>query len=816
MHLLSTKPSIAAIALLPLIACPAVMASEARENIALHKKATFETKPNYAFCTDSGDPLDLTNGRYSTVDAKEGLVAGEAIWVDKGTVGWMGVKPILFTIDLESVQPISGLSYSTAAGRAGVIWPNAIYVAVSEDKKTWHYLGDLVSLNKGKVPEAKSYTTFRYRADGLKAKGRYISFGVIHELFSFVDEIEVYRDPNAVPGAPAPGPVIPPMRQYLAEMTTTGLARNRMQADLQAICGQIKTSSLTNSQKQALLAKASVLDKRIVEMPLFPELVKTILPLNNLHRDVLAFHGQSLAAQKFPALSIWKNHRYEWLPIVAQPKIKPAPQLSISMLKNQSRSDALLLTNAGTKPMTVKLSLLNAPKANPSWLKLSRVVWTDTAPGVPVADALIPLEAAAATYSLEVPAGFTAKVFATVNSAHLPSGSHQSKLRVRGGGLTSDVPLNVTVSKLAMKKPRFSLGLWDYVEGKGSYGLTLDNRDAAIKMMREYYVDSPWAQKTVLPAPYATDFDAAGQLVKPLNFKALENWVKLWPGATRYCVFLDAKDTFAGAKIDSPNFAPRVGSWAKAISNKMTSLGLRPEQMMILIVDEPYNDVQDAIIAAYARAMKAAAPKLTLFQDPSWVRPAETKIQEAITGVDVLCPDLSVYQKEGEQFRNYYQNLRKQGKELWFYQCSGPIRIYDPQLYYRYQAWHAFKAGATGQGFWSFGDLGGAPTSWHDYAITRPASYAPGFVEKNNVYASVHLEALREGVEDYEELAMLGDFIKKTSNAALRKQAETLRDGALQAVTSLWEPTYKWSTQPSPVVADAQLRKIRLFLEKTL
>ena len=79
-------------------------------NIALHKHYTLEPAPTYGDCSlDPGRAL-LTDGTYT-----QGY-----FWVQKTSVGWVHSRPVVITIDLGRVEPVAGLSYSTAAGVAGV------------------------------------------------------------------------------------------------------------------------------------------------------------------------------------------------------------------------------------------------------------------------------------------------------------------------------------------------------------------------------------------------------------------------------------------------------------------------------------------------------------------------------------------------------------------------------------------------------------------------------------------------------------------------------------------------------------------------
>ena len=79
---------------------------------------------------------------------------------------------------------------------AGVTWPAAIYVLVSDDGRNFRNVGDLVALDHkihGAWPEG--YAIRRLATSELHTKARYVSFVVLpiaRGLFIFVDEVEVF------------------------------------------------------------------------------------------------------------------------------------------------------------------------------------------------------------------------------------------------------------------------------------------------------------------------------------------------------------------------------------------------------------------------------------------------------------------------------------------------------------------------------------------------------------------------------------------------------------------------------------------------
>jgi hypothetical protein len=786
-------------------------------NLAAGKAVEFSRNPNYALCTDPDDKLQLTDGKFSSLGELQNVQNTNSIWVQKGTVGWSNTNPLIITVDLGSVQPISGVMYSTAAGRAGVTWPDSVYIAVSDDQKEWKVQGDLVALSRRNgTPPAEGYAPFRYQTRDLKTRGRYVAFSVVCTPYTFVDEIEVYAGDKALLNAPVGGESVSDLKAYtLQNMSAVG-ARRRLANDAQAIAQSVQASALPQDRRNQLATRLKELVEKGEEIRTAPSDFKAIVPLNATHREMFAIYAQTLAAQGVKPLTVWKQHRFAWQPLLAKPTTSQKNELSFSMLGNQFRSDALLLTNASTQPKTVQLKLNNPPRnAQTGWLQIDAVEFTDTKDGNVVASALLPVEAQNGSYAVTIPAGLTRKVWFTVDSSKVSAGNSQSVLEVVDGNTVERVPVSVSVANIAMKAPRISLGMWDYTNGNGIYGINPKNRDAAIKLMRSHYVDTPWASSVALPRPGAAEFDAQNNLKSKLDFRHLDEWIARWPGARRYFIYAAVGDSFGGVKMDAPEFAPRVGSWAKAVSAHVRELGLKPQQLGILLVDEPHKDEQDAIIAAWAKAINASAPELTLFQDPTWKRPDQTKIQEAITEIDILCPMLPLYYKAGEPVKSYYANLKKNGKELWFYQCTGPTRTYDPQTYFRHQAWHTYSIGGTGQGFWSFGDVGSAPSSWNEYAAGN-TSYAPALLGTDTVHNSIHWDSVREGMQDYEELAMLQDAINSSKNVDLKTQAQKVLDDAVKAVVGSWDEspeTYSWqSGKVDPNIADEHLDKVRKML----
>ena len=202
---------------------PGAAAQGAGKNLAFRKPYTLSS-PNYLHCTEPGDRTQLTDGVYS-----KGY-----FWTQKSTVGWGGGKTALITIDLGKAHPIEGMSFSTAAGVAGVQWPAELMVFVSDDGRGWFPVGDLVRLSarEAKPPMGK-YANHVFRAGGLKAHGRFVAIAATPKgPYLFVDEIEVLEGDRALLGQPRKGRAVDSVEAYVKERRFTSLVQAQLRRDL--------------------------------------------------------------------------------------------------------------------------------------------------------------------------------------------------------------------------------------------------------------------------------------------------------------------------------------------------------------------------------------------------------------------------------------------------------------------------------------------------------------------------------------------------------------------------------------------------------
>ncbi len=776
-------------------------------NIALNKPYTLEPDPNYADCTDDPNRTVLTDGKYTR----------GYFWVQKSTVGWAHMRPTAITIDLGQVEPIAGVSFSTAAGMAGVTWPGSLWIMVSNDGRQWTVAGNLVALsNKRGAPPPRPYRLHRYQTGGLRTRGRYVALVVEQVPYTVVDEVEVYRgQPAWLSAMPRGRQTSEPPLEYWRGRQVIELIRGRMSTDLEGLAAGIEAARLNHVDRAVLRTRARKLRSEIEALNDVPRhFTTTILPLNRLHKRIYALHAPLLRARGFQGLTVWNAYRYDMLQPLQAPESPPARPsgLRVQMMRREHRAEVLNVTNATDAPMTVTLKATGLSRPA-DYLSLREVVYTDTRQRTPVAAALAPPKPAERGLWATIPAGMTRQFWLDFNTRNLPAGDYRAALRISCPRQEAvAVPIRLHVAALTMPG-RFSIAIggWDETNNKGNYDVTAENMMPLIKNLRSHGVNMPWSNPQVMPSPGT--YDAEGNMTAPPDFTAWDEWVGRWKNALYWGLFLSVRDTFASEPMGTPRFNKMVGAWATAWARHARAQRIKPRQIMLLLVDEPRSTEQDQIIIAWAKAIHAAQPEMTIWNNPVHPEPEEA-LPELYTTADVLSPNATNFLSSKQPYRDFFAAQRQAGRELWFYSCSGPAKLLDPASYWRGQFWLNLKYGGKGSCYWAFGDEAG--NSWNAYAQPR-LSYSPLFLGKRAVTDSKQMEAVREGAEDYETFVMLRARVAQLERRSVRSplvaEAKTLlTTGPERAVAIMGADKQEWMIPKDRKVMD----RIRLHALKLL
>jgi hypothetical protein len=784
------------------------------DNIARGRPYTWNVPPDYSYCTDPGDATQLTDGLHSTNDP--------CYWTQLSTVGWRNTAWVAITVDLGQVEPIQGVSLSTGAGVAsmscGVDWPLAINVLTSDDGVNYYHAGELTSLDwQHGVPIYGERALHTYWTDGIAAHGRFVRIVAANSPYTVADEIEVHRGTDAMLAAPLAGSPITDMAAYVQDSQVRSGIFRRIVLDAQQVALQVRASQIAQTQRDQIESELAAILGEVAGLPQ-PQrsTFRAVLPLNDLHARVFRALARLWRAQGRADLAVWQTPL--WAPLTpTQAPGSSLTRIEVTMMQREFRAGAFNLSNAADSDVTVSVRIDGLPGGtNPPYVTVHEVPWTDTRRGVPVAAALPIARLGANGYLTSIPSGMTRQVWLTFHPTNVAAGTYSGNIVVAAGAAgTFNVPVQLRVSELEFPaQPALSLGGWDYTDCDSRYGMTPANRDALISHLREHFVDTPWATDAVMPIRPNP---------QPQDFAAFDVWVQRWPGARNYYIALGVGKTFGGYALGTTGFNQAVGQWVSAHAAHWRAMGLNPNQIALLLLDEPFKAEQSARIAAWGKAIRAAEPEVLLWEDPIYDNPADPtgtlQAQTMFQVCDVLCLHWPDFIERDETYRNVYRQQRDAGRTLNFYSACGPARWYDPYSYYRLQAWTCWQEGATAMFYWAFGDNGGA-SSWNEYLSA--GNYTPLYLDDTTVTAGKQMEAIREGVEDYEYLAMLkkriGELEATGNPPAAVAEARTLLSEAAGRVLNapdadrlFWAE--EWSRQKDRGVADQVRIEILDMLE---
>ncbi len=764
-------------------------------NVSLGRPYTLSPKPDYSYCTDSGDATQLTDGEYTQGH----------FWTQLSTVGWNGGDPVQIVVDLQRQCSIGGMSYSTAAGVAGVEWPLAMYISVSDDGKLWRSAGELTSLSlKHSMPPGKGYALHRFTTDALRCRGRYVALQIATAGYTFCDELEIYGSELTVGAAEtARGETITDLVQSYRVRKLGFLFAKRVHgeaADLLAACAR---SNLPTAEKQQFVRRAEQITLAS-ELRQEPPKSRAIFPYSPEHAQI-----QALRAAYWQKVGVhylvWASN--PWAPL--QPDDLPAERrnsthLDFTMLRDEIRGQSLNVTNPDPASSRLQISVQGLSNA----VTVNTVPFTGTRSGGATASAIVPCKQEGGAWLALAPAGLTTQLWISVDSAKLKPGTHKGKIRIfSGASVVTEVPLEASVSHVRMPaKLDLSLGGWDYTNDP-TYGITAHTLNAAVKFLQKYHVDAPWAHDSVIPfGEHATD----GHMVKAPSTEKMDVWLNRWKGSRFYFIACSYPDVLP----QTPEANRRIHDWITFWVNHLKKRGIRPDQLGLLLMDEPRTGEVDKIIVSYAAAIHRAEPQVKVFEDPIWEDP-RMAAQSMYAASDILCPNRGMWIEKRRTYEAVFTEQQKRGKQLAFYSCSGPVRSLDPYSYHRLQAWDCFRYGCVHMGFWAFGDAGEG-SSWNELAA-KSTGFAPEFLDGEGFTTSKHMEAIREGMFDFQTLTLLrqaaDSCAKKHQKLELVKRARmVLADGPRRVTEAQGVNSFQWADKKDRSEADrVRTEAIRLL-----
>jgi len=285
------------------------------------------------------------------------------------------------------------------------------------------------------------------------------------------------------------------------------------------------------------------------------------------------------------------------------------------------------------------------------------------------------------------------------------------------------------------------------------------------------------AQRRLTPKNVARDYIRVTQdeTQWKVDLSTLEQTVTSF-ASDRYAPYSFCLDRLPVARTlwnDGPK--PDPATWVErttAIAAEWKRQNL-PRAVYIYGPDEPRSTDYPFLRDLYAR-LREAVPEFPIMQTIGDPNP-----QELVGLVDIWCPLTARVDTE------FYRNRLQAGDTLWTYVCCSPkppfanFFVDQPAIDHRVLFWQARKLGATGVLYWCVCWWPGlpAPATGEECFPDTPIDLADAGTYKSfecngdgllvypgpdwTPYSSIRLEVIRDGVEDYEYLALLSDLVAK-------------------------------------------------------
>ena len=472
-----------------------------------------------------------------------------------------------------------------------------------------------------------------------------------------------------------------------------------------------------------------------------------------------------------------------WDPIerFCVPKDQPTAKLDVFVMRNETRGAAFNVYSVTGNPVQLTIDGVDEYAD----VEVYRVLWTDSNFCSAVASALVPAERQSdGSFWIPTIPGLAGQIYLKFKTK---PGNFSDVKTISGTVVCAgiSIPLTLTVYPFDFpQKTTLLAGGYDYLhKPEGSYAITAENRAAFLQYAKSVGQNAPWAYSDVI-----NDFTVGPGGEITLNTEKFDYWLSLYPDARAYFIYISQEwrnsrwsGTWRDCKLGLPEFEKLVANWIHAWEQYWLSKGIQPNQIYILIADEPSADMETTALVHWGRALNKASSQIRVTEDPLFMRPDKMP-PELVDVCDVLQPNRSAWMDHRDTFNAFYLPLKSKGKELQVYACIGPVKTQDPYSYILTQAWHVAQIGGTGSSFWAWADTSGG-SDWNEYPLTR-SCFSLLFYDKNGVTISKHAEAFGEGVRDFEYIQILKTRKPELIPTLNRKLEEIL--SAENASKRLW------------------------------
>lgn len=229
--------------------------------------------------------------------------------------------------------------------------------------------------------------------------------------------------------------------------------------------------------------------------------------------------------------------------------------------------------------------------------------------------------------------------------------------------------------------------------------------------------------------------------------------------------------SFGKHPISSPQATEFYAQFIPALMTHLEEMGWR-EIYVQHLADEPIEENVDSYIEI-ANFVDQYAPDLDIIE--------ACHSKDLDNTVDVWVPQLNFLADD----HAFYRERQSAGDEVWFYTCLAPQGEYAnrfvelPLIKTRVLHWINFRAGSPGYLHWGLNFWRGDPFDEVTGIITESGNVLPGgdawivYPGDGRLLSSIRLEAMRDGIVDYELLKMLEKREPEVASELSRQVAYT-------------------------------------------
>ena len=694
-------------------------------DLAIGKSYGFDPIPNYALTRDEQDSKQLTDGEYTI----------GRFWTSKTTVGWQEAGTIKIEIDLAKPATVNTLCINTARGiHAAVSYPERVEVFASLDRAKYAYVGNLM---QGQDHADGAYEIKTFCSKGVLIDARYIWI-FIHPRgpYTFIDEIRISgKDEPSGAGA------VHNLRREFIPETVKRLSEIGTSASILSFTSHRLVATLEKGTMGGGPPPVSINQIRTLISRLDHESFSDEAEIQSLEGEIRLSHAAALRERFKEPIVVWRDHPWASFAALDTPTIQQTNlgRWTLDLLKRGTYSETINLTNASATPQAIHVAAqVDSTGRSAPIVTLLEASPINTAGGQVRADPLIPLRSG----ELVLDPGESKQIWLSISAQDAAPSTFTGAVTFdahTGSSWTATIPFHIRIwpAEMPLRQNIFVTN-WAYLNWR-----VIENKpDKAVQDLRSHHTNLFTLHPAHLPWPT----NSKGRW--SIDYTEFDKVISHYQNTDRFLFFLHFNETRLRTLKGAAPFMTQAWKalftrWIEDWTKHLLAIGISHERFYFYPVDEPRNAEEEEVLHETAHLIKSIDPHLQTYTTHTGTAPIDnSRLMSVIDVFQVLVNQLS---------GPLAKAVKSSKRELWSYSAGGGGKDGDPIGFYRSQAWKAFKAGATGIGFWAYADTGGKGSAWNDLDGSRP-DYAVIYDDDMDIISSKRWEAWREGVEDYELL----------------------------------------------------------------